>query len=162
MTLNPHPQRNSRSEYACCQWVQYHPTGRPIRVRGAIGEPSTSCPNAGFRAIPVRSQLRVGLTMHRYLPILVAPHWLKVLMILLALVAERILIASMPTDSSNKAQELGGHIAGGMAICVFIANRLMGALQPSIRREPNRAANGEFEWKSGLIERTASRSQAWS
>lgn len=63
--------------------------------------------------------------MQRYHPFLVALHWLMALMILMALAAGGLLLASMPPDSPDKVQGLGGHMFFGIAIGVLLVLRFL-------------------------------------
>ncbi len=67
--------------------------------------------------------------MQRYHPFLVALHWLMALMILVALAAGGLVLASMPDDSPDKVKGLGGHMAFGMAIGLLLVLRLMIRIQ---------------------------------
>lgn len=84
--------------------------------------------------------------MTRYHPALVILHWLMALMILVALAAGGLLLASMPSDSPDKVQGLAGHMAFGMAIGVLLLLRLVVRIRST---HPPHASTGN-DWLDTL------------
>lgn len=84
--------------------------------------------------------------MTRYHPALVILHWLMALMILVALAAGGLLLASMPPDSPDKVQGLAGHMAFGMAIGVLLLLRLVVRVRST---HPSHASTGN-DWLDKL------------
>ena len=58
--------------------------------------------------------------MQRYHPILVALHWLRALMIVIALAATGIVLAKMEPDSPDKVKDLARFMFFGIAIVVLL------------------------------------------
>ncbi len=67
--------------------------------------------------------------MRKYHPLLVALHWLMVLMIPVSLTFGGIILANMPNDNPAKPTFLGGHMGFGMTIGLLLVVRLITRLR---------------------------------
>lgn len=63
--------------------------------------------------------------MTRYHPLLVALHWIMVLLILLALAAGGLMLSEMPNDDPQKVDSLAGHMTVGLLIGSLLVLRFV-------------------------------------